>query len=504
MRYTTITCLIAAVAFAAAPTFADLIAEDQFIIGGGDYTASANIVGQSSASSTGFSGGWTDINSSIFRPETAGLTYGNGADIVGQLASAGGSLQIDTTPYNDTQREVSHSFNAYPTSSTYFFSALMSVPSDSDGESYLQLRDAAGNDTSVSFGFDSNQAVLRLNSTSTAVPLTEFVAGQSMLFVMRVDVDAVGADDRVSLWVNPTQYSSQYAAGPAKVVQTVDVWDNSSTATQIRTVNRNLQSAGISAYDEVHFATTWQDAVPLAIANEVHVGFQEDVLPTGTYTHVGGELREKNTGSGYATDINIRVGNLEANSGVGDMRTVLGFNVSYLSADDVVTEATLRMVVDSTQGSNLGTLELHALLPGDGGETMIESQLNWNKRTSGVAWTTPGGDIDPTVLASVNIGNPSSLASGDVITFESSAALVALVQAALDNNTPLELIIIAPDAEAGATNSFIRWRSDDFGSTTDQLISRPLLSVSVLVPTPAALPAGLMLLTFCVARRRRC
>jgi len=499
-------CLAAAmlmVGMTAGTTTADLIAEDQFIIGSGDYTASTNVVGQSSASSTGFDGSWQFVNSGIFKPETAGLSYGDGANIVGQLATAGGSLQIDTAPHNDTFREVLHDLSPFATANTYYYAALMSVPSDPDGEAYLQLQESGGLASEVGFGFDSEQAVVRLRGTSTAAPLTAFVPDEPTLFVMRIDVDTSGSNDTVSLWVNPTQYSSQAAAGPAKLtINTEDIWDNSAPVDRLSPSNRDLGGAGITAFDEVRLATRWEDAVPLSDPSQRHLGFQEDVLPTGSYMHHGSEMRER-SGATFGTDSNIRVGNLDNNAGVGDMRTALGFDISTISDKSVIEEVTLRLTVDSLGGSGLiGDLNLHAILPGDSGENMIEGQTNWANRQSGDPWTTPGGDFDSTVLSSISIGNVTNLSAGDVVVFESTAALVALVQDALDNGDPLELLIIAPDAEAGTTNSFIRWRSDDFGSSTQDLISRPLLSVSY-VPTPAALPAGLLLLGTLAARRHR-
>lgn len=495
-----VTCIVALLAFTAASASASLIAEDQFFTGGGDYTTGVTIAGQSSAASSGFSGTWTHVNSGIYRPNATGLTYGAGGSAVGELATGGGSLQIDTTPFNDAFREVHHDLSAYATSGTYFFSAVMTAPDDSNGETFLQLFDNGGSHA-VAFGIDSNQAVLRLGGVSTVATVSGYTPGESAFFVMRVDVDVSGANDRVSLWANPRQYSSQGVAGTADVViSSSDVWDNATPADTLRPVHRDFGSAGVTSFDEIRFGTTWADVVPLANPKEEHLGFREGSLPTAPYTHLARELREN--GSIPATDVNIRVGNLDSNSGVGDMRTVFGFDVSAIGAVNEVTEVTLRLVVDTLGGSGaIGDLELHAVLPGDGGENMVESQVDWSDRNGADPWTTAGGDFDSTVLSSITVGDVTNLSDGDVLVFESSAAWVAIVQDALDNGTPLEFILLAPDAEAGATNSFIRFRSDDFGGAGS--LSRPLLSVSFLVPTPAALPAGLLCLASIAARRRR-
>ena len=209
-----------------------------------------------------------------------------------------------------------------------------------------------------------------------------------------------------------------------------------------------------------------------------HVGYQEDVLPAASYEHLGGEARQNSPTSGYGTDTNIRAGH---RSDIGDMRPLLAFDLEELPDIARIEEITLKMTVDSVwQQANVGDIELHRILPGSSGEVMVEGQASWANRTSAMAWTTPGGDFDPAVLAMVPASVTSTLAGGMEVTFDSSTDFVAAAQDAFNAGVPLELILMAPTAD----NGFIRFRSDDWGSGTGRF-TRPVLSIAYAVPEPS-------------------
>ena len=490
---------VLAVAVVSSPVAGGVIAQDQFVIGSGDYTAGASIVGQNSASALGFSGNWTG-DTGIMRPQTENLTYGVGGSVVGELATGGGSVQMDVTPYNDSLRNTFHSLAGIAASGTYYMSGLVSVPADANGEAVVRFEIPSG-ESSLGFGFLNQQAILRTGSPSTTVPSTPFVADQPGFFVVKVEVDALGSNERLSVWVNPTQYSSEAAAGPAKlVVDTIDAWDSANLPTTLRLFTRNLGGSGIAKFDEVRLGTSWDDVVVRQHPNWTHVGYQEDVVPAASYQHLGGEARQNSPTSGYGTDTNIRAGH---RSDIGDMRTLLAFDLEEVPDIARIEEITLRMTVDSVwQQANVGDIELHRILPGPNGEVMVEGQASWANRTSTLPWTTPGGDFDTAVLAMVPASVTATLGDGMEMVFDSSTALVAAAQDAFDSGLPLELILMTPTAD----NGFIRFRSDDWGSGTGRF-TRPVLSIAYSVPEPSALilsATGLLgLIAGAGCRRRR-
>jgi len=430
----------------------------------------------------------------VIKTQNENMTYGSGGDVVGQLATAGGSVQIDTSPYNDAYRSVYRSLASYGTAGSYYLSGLVSAPDDSNGEALMGL---IGPTSSVRWGFVGEKATMRLGEVpaGTGKPTggsdhvfsaTTFTPDKPALFVLKIDVDNAG-NDTASLWFNPAQYSSEAVAGPPSIVaNSEDFWNNATLAGELLISNQNFAAAGVSKYDEARFGTTWGDVVPQADVKIEHLGFQEDVLPTATYTHLGCELREGAPTEHHSTDPNIRVGYHTAST-ILSMRPVLAFDLSELNPNNAIDEVTLRMTIDSWSGSNLGDVKLYAVLPGDLGEQMVESQTSWNDRNSADPWTTPGGDFYPTALSTVSGLNSTVYPAESEVVFESTANLVAATQAALDAGRPLELIMLAPDVEGGTSNHFVRWRSDDWGSSLEQMMTRPLLSVSYVVPEPSSI-----------------
>lgn len=474
-------------------------AQDRFFVGAGDYTAGASIVGQDSSAAVGFTGTWSSSTTSIIMPNAETLHYADGSDVIGQLDTAGGSVQIDLTPYNDTFRQADHSLAAYNTASTYYLSGLLSAPADTDGKAKIRWY---GSGTDLSVGFEGQQAVMYAGGTSVPIPLTQFTPDQPMFFVAKVDVDANGSNDQVSVWVNPTQYSSEAVAGPAKLVTSAyDVWNNAQSATALQVSTRNYGGAGPVKFDEVNLGTSWNEVVALANPDEGHMGYQQRVLPTTAYNMMGQEARELAGTSG--TDPQIRVGKSDA--GVGVMRPLMGFELEDVPEGNWVKEITLRMTIDSWSSSTaeVGNLELHAILPGPNGETMIEGEAGWSTRQTGVPWTTPGGDFDSTVLSTIPDVTADEFAPGTTLVFPSTPEFVAAANEALAAGLPLELIMLAPEIEAGAPNAFIRFRSDDYGAGLQDWMTRPLLSISFAVPEPSSAIMGLIGLLLMAGFRAR-
>ncbi len=103
------------------------------------------------------------------------------------------------------------------------------------------------------------------------------------------------------------------------------------------------------------------------------ITFQEDVSPDAGYQHLGAEAREGTSGN-YHDGTEIRVGCCP-----NTMRTLLAFDLQNPWPGNAIDEVTLSMTINSTSGSasGLGVINLHAILPGDMGEHMVERCLSW-------------------------------------------------------------------------------------------------------------------------------
>lgn len=241
----------------------------------------------------------------------------------------------------------------------------------------------------------------------------------------------------------------------------------------------------------------------LAQPGATTVQYQEDVSPSGSYQHLGSEIRLADpTGNGGGGGL-IRTG------GDNRLRTVFAFNLTGITSDMIITSVSLRMHENSlgTPGGTSVPVEVHQLtnttpmIEGNGdflGSSSDPFGVTWNRiqnnGTSDIPWATPGGggDFSATILSSATVTNDASV----FYTFGSSAAFVAATQAALSDPNGLQLILYAPTTENFFGN-FVRWDSDDASEPT----FRPLLEISyVPEPTIAALVglSGLVLL-----RRRR-
>ena len=226
----------------------------------------------------------------------------------------------------------------------------------------------------------------------------------------------------------------------------------------------------------------------------VSITFQQNVSPSPAYLHDANGLFSETTfattpgGLGAGGETVMRVGAAQPSQG-GFMRGVLGFDLSAIPSGQAITSVSLTLVVDSGDNSSnlasLGPIDLHEIA--GLGDDFIETEVNWFNRRAAAPWTTPGGDFNPTVLASVAAFDPTL--AGAVKTWGTSAAFVAAAQAALDAAVPLQLLLRSPSTEAGLTTGevFARFHSDDSAS----LALRPFLAIdfepAAQVPEPSTL-----------------
>lgn len=230
----------------------------------------------------------------------------------------------------------------------------------------------------------------------------------------------------------------------------------------------------------------------------VTINLQEGVSPTAGYGHLGQDIRSNAaSNTGADTLVGAQPG------GVGNIRTVLGFDLSAIPAGSQITAVSLLMTVNNTGSGSpagLGTIEVHEVVPNNTAvNNMVENQVSWAAWQTGSNWTTPGGDFGPTLTSGsvVDTGTIGTFTNGEQASFASTAAFVTAAQNALNAGLPLELILLSPTAEAAAGSNFARFGSD--GATTAG--NRPLLSIEY-VPEPGA-SALLLVAAGAFLRRRR-
>jgi hypothetical protein len=222
-------------------------------------------------------------------------------------------------------------------------------------------------------------------------------------------------------------------------------------------------------------------------ASAAIVTFQQGISPTNAYAHLGQDFR----GSGNInTAAQMLVGNQPAALGGNlQIRTVLGFDLSAIPAGSTINSITLRLVSDGSQSGTIagvGAINLHEVIPnGVATNNMVEGQVSATLWQTGSNWTTTLGDFTATPLTAATLNNANAntvLDTGETATFGTSLAFVNATQAALNAGLPLEMILIAPDAEANnAASNFFRFRSDDFATTP---ADRPLLTIDYTAPIP--------------------
>ena len=238
-------------------------------------------------------------------------------------------------------------------------------------------------------------------------------------------------------------------------------------------------------------------------ASAATITFQQGVAPTAGYAHLSQDFR----GNGAAnTGAQTLVG--YQSSGVLEIRTVMGFDLSAIPAGSTINSISLLLVSDGSQSGSIagvGTVNLHEVVPnGVAANNMIEGQISRTIWKTDSDWSNILGDFTATAMSTATLNNANSntvLDAGETATFGTSAAFVAAAQSAFDTGLPLEFILIAPTAE-GTTNSsnFFRFRSDDFATT---LTDRPLLTIDYTVPEPGSVGLCLLAAGVAVLVRRR-
>ena len=263
-------------------------------------TAGGPIVGFSAAN------GWGGSTTSLYRPQVPGLFY---TTPTAKLNTQGGIVKVDAGPYSDTLREVWRTLDSYALEGTYYFSSLVSAPQDPDGQVFVNFEDATNSHSSVDarvmgvqWGFEGEEMVLKARPTTAGNVRSTYTIpggydpGRTYLFVLKAEVDYSSTLDRISVWVNPADITSETGAGTPTLVVDTGAFANYSGLQVDRLALQTDKLAGVSLpvqYDEPRFGTTWADVVPVTAVSPAPIASEPFTYPLG-------DLAGNNGGSGWS------------------------------------------------------------------------------------------------------------------------------------------------------------------------------------------------------------
>lgn len=216
----------------------------------------------------------------------------------------------------------------------------------------------------------------------------------------------------------------------------------------------------------------FKDTVVL-VEPETSLVLQQDL---DAYTHDASFIQEDSTAWNRGADDQMVVGT----NGTDARRAVLAFSLNSVPAGAIIQSAKLDLWTDSAAGvGTVGALELHRLTrgftegTGDGSSASngAGTGVTWATYDGTNAWSSAGGTFDTAVLGTVASFNATTTNAQK--TFASTSGLVAAVQSAVTANTPLNLIVLSPSSEAGSTNTYANFKSNEHAVATE----RPRLSV---------------------------
>jgi type II secretory pathway pseudopilin PulG len=105
-------------------------------------------------------------------------------------------------------------------------------------------------------------------------------------------------------------------------------------------------------------------------------------------------IDDANPGTNWGAETRMRITN-KSNS---QKRGLLRFELAAIPPEALITSATLTLHLEGIGSGNVADIYLHRVT-----RDWSPSLANWNSATAVTSWTSPGGDIDPTVIASAVI-----------------------------------------------------------------------------------------------------
>lgn len=356
------------------------VAVEEVAIGGSGYSVATDLGGQN-PSVTGFQNAWA-VNSSIYYATGSGLGYTTGSQV---LDSSAGAFQLYNTSNSERQAARQLDYNVAATGNNIlYFSGLVSAPApgtiSGGGFAMMQVLDLVSDLPPGTFGLQwgVNQGEVRLRARSTAnVANTDYTIastyepGETMLFVLKAEINASSSVDRISVWLNPSDLSSESAAGAPTLIQNTHSLDQfgglSGRAVDtfgLRTVN--FDGNKTVAYDGFRFGTTWGDVSPYLDVTE---------LPLVADAHVVGGSPTANFGSDQVMEVKNSTGSF-------DRKAYTRFDLSGIDPGKII-DARLALTSDFDGGAfdasaNQWTFNVFGLADGDAGESWDEFAINWN------------------------------------------------------------------------------------------------------------------------------
>lgn len=492
-------CLIACLLLFARPSFGVLVAGDSF----DNYSGESNIVGQN-PTTTGFTGGWLDEGSGSYTAASSGLGYHNGSQA---LVTGDGSVQIIVA--NSTNRETERVLDNPPAglAGTYFLSGIIAPPTPraglgqaNAGFAMFQLQDRVSNlpaDTfNIQFGVNAEEVRVRARSVTNANPtdftvLNSFTPNENLFMVLKVEENINSFRDRISVWVNPSDLSSEVAAGPADAVFEVGTSDQNNANRAFdrfgfRTVN--FDGSQTAAYDEFRAGTDWEAVTPFK--NVEVAGVIADA-------HVN-----RASGGGNNADGNVDVMAIKNSaSSTFERKIYMKFDISGFSGS--VDEAALSLTMDHAGGdldgnqTNAWTFNVFGM--NDDQDGWDEGTITWNNAPGND--TGDGGAIDGgagTLLGQFIVsGSPEVM-----LTLENLPGLADYLNS-IQNGLATFVISRATLGDSGGDitlNTVHGIRSKEFGQ--GQFGAELIVSIAP-VPEPTTAVLGLLGLAGLAARRRR-
>jgi len=532
MRMVWFLFLIGWVAMLSQPTEAATIMQDSFLAGAPAVPAAGEYIYGDLAgnhlqnpATMGFSEAWAG-NTGTIEAKASGLDYA-------ATTSRGGGVEFSHTESLEDIRYVRRYFDSDYNleSNVYYMAGLMSFdelfgtnlhenkPSSTQSTAYTQVVNrsdtydhstntsdpgsGSGLRLGVQWGFQGDgaggvNAMTRMRDTNGDIVNTVLASGVAPgmhLFVSKIEPNISGSADRVTVWFDPTDVSSETAAGtPAFAPTNMSNWvPGGADATRIvQALVFSATNVGANAtvgYDEVVFGETWEDL--FTAPETTHQRFQE----WGEEQHVAAELRELATDVETGTEVGGRKlgdGHDEmlvgiAEGGIGKLRAAMAFDLSRIPENATVTAAHLALKAKrfDIQGTGVEDISLFALTdPVD----MVESEVCWNRPAEGADdWD--GGTFDAESPL-VTISGYTEAGTTETRIFPSSEAFLQAVETARQKGSKsLELIVASPDTEAltDGVRNFVGFWSDDASSGS----YRPVLTLDYTLDGEALLPGDL-------------
>ncbi|MBN1911967.1 MAG: DNRLRE domain-containing protein [Pirellulales bacterium] len=477
---------------------------DSFLTGSnpaaGEYAL--GILGGQGPTVSSFTGTWADGLATPW-PNTFDVV-GTGLTWPDLMNVGGGAVQfVNDGFYGDTQAAVRTFTNTgMVENGDYWMACMMSFDeyfrADTTSSAFTGILNAEEGDPSVNWaigvqwGFRGNgtggvDAVVRHRAkVGTTYEVVEYVVAADVqpgnhLFVTYIDgdYDHPNSGDLNTVWFDPPVNAGLFNAGsPALSVKGYNWLDPGADPNRVvDTVVLNATNIGFDSvvtYDEVRFGDTWEEVVNPN--GNIHP--DGAVLAANSidgYDHQGTYVRQWQETVSFGDSEVIQVGSvLRDPQGPAAMRGILSFPLDDIPEGTTVTGASLKLYVSRVveDGGDVDQIDLYlADLP----DEFDEMTANWLRAAFvdeiyDIPWG-PNGPGNPTATLLSSYLDPTPETTEMV--FDSSAAFIAAVQAAIDGDTPLDLALLAP-FEDSQVRQFVEFYSED----EDNMFLHPVLTLT--------------------------